>query len=241
MSVIGSIINGIIGSGAASKAANAGVQGAQAAQTLEQQNQTNALNTQAGVSNTTTAAEQPYQQLGQNATSALESQLGNFKAPTLAQAQQTPGYQFALQQGTQAIDENAAANGTLMSGNTGTALQQFGQGLATTSYQQDYNNALSTYQANVNPLLQASNLGLQSTGQVGAFGQQAANTTANIDLTGAQQQAQQINNAAAARASGYLGSAAATEGAISGAFGDVGGGLAAGTNLPGWATIALGA
>lgn len=42
----------------------------------------------------------------------------------------SPDYQFALQQGGQAVDRSAAARGNLNSGNTLVAQQRFGQGLA---------------------------------------------------------------------------------------------------------------
>lgn len=208
MGFVSSIVGGILGSNAANKAAGAGVAGANQAQQLEQQNQTAANTFQQNVLNNTTAAEQPYQKVGSTAANNLVNILNTgFNAPTLQQAEQTPGYQFQLQQGTNAINQNAAANGTLLSGNTGVALENYGQNLAGTAYQQTYNNALNTYMANLNANQQGVNTGLNSTAQLGQFGQSAAQTTANIDLSGAQQQAQQINNAAAARASGYLGSA----------------------------------
>lgn len=241
MSFVSSIANGVIGSSAADKAANAGVTGAQQAQALELQNQQAAQGSQATATAQNQAAEQPYQAAGSTAANNLTNILNTpFQAPTLAQAEQTPGYQFTLGQGTQAINENAAANGTLMSGNTGVALQNYGQGLASTTYQQDYQNALNTYQANANTALQGTQLGESSTAELGQLGQAGAQNLANVDLTGAQQQAMQINNAAAARASGYLGSAAALEGAISGVAGSAGDALATGTNIPGWASIGLG-
>lgn len=94
-----------------------------------------------------------------------------------------------------------------MSGNTGVALTKYGQGLATTTYQQAYQNALNAYTTNYSSLLGGTNVGLNSTGQLASANQNTANNTANIDLTGAQLQASQLNNAGAARASGYVQSA----------------------------------
>ena len=203
-----SIAGGMAQSGAATKAANTQATAAQQAQELELQNQNAAQGSQATALQNVTSAEQPYQALGSTSANNLAKLLQQgFTAPTLAQAEQTPGYQFNLQQGTQAINENAAATGNLLSGNTGTALEKYGQGLATTTYQQAYQNALSQYQANYQSLLGGTQAGLQSTGQLASTNQAAAQNYANIDLTGGQQQASQINNAAAARASGYIGSA----------------------------------
>jgi hypothetical protein len=92
------------------------------------------------------AAQQynPYIQTG----SAAQTKLGNLEGLNGTSAQQgaqqnwqnTPGYQFQLQQGTGALQNSAAASGGLLNGNTGEALQQYGQGLANTTYQQYLNN-----------------------------------------------------------------------------------------------------
>ena len=219
MSFISNIVGGLLGASAASKASNAEVQGAQQAQQVSQQNQTAANNAQQTALKNVTSAESPYQSVGSTSANALNNYIANgFTAPTLQQAEQTPGYQFQLQQGTQAIDENAAANGTLMSGQTGTALENYGQNLAQSAYQQTYNNALQAYQTNVSAAQGGVNSGLTSTGQLASTNLGVAGNTANIDLTAAQQQMQQINNAAAARASGYLGTAAGISTAAGGAI-----------------------
>lgn len=235
MGLIGDIFGSLNSAKAAKSAANAGQIGAQNAQALEKTNQTNALNTQAQATSTNAAQEQPYVAAGATSVNNLAAIANNpnsttygqtFSAPTLEQAEQMPGYQFQLQQGTQAIDQNAAANGTLMSGNTGKALQNYGQGLAQTDYNNLYNQALQTYQQNYNQwntaqqqqfgeLGTVAGMGQTAVGQQGQLGQAGAQNAAGIDLTGGQQQAQQINNAAAARASGYLGQANAYNSGIS--------------------------
>ena len=63
---------------------------------------------------------------------------GNFQAPTLQQAENTPGYQFALQQGQNALQASAAANGSLLTGGTLNALDSYSQGLADTNYNNIY-------------------------------------------------------------------------------------------------------
>jgi len=233
MSFISSLVGGILGSNAASDAANAGVKGAQQAQALEKQNQTDALTAQNTALSNITGAEQPYQAVGSTSANNLATLLSKgFTAPTLADAEATPGYQFNLQQGTRAIDENAAATGTLLTGNTGTALENYGQGLASTTYQQDYQNALNTYMANYQSLQGGTNAGLTSTGQLTGANLGIAGNTANIDLTSGVEQAQQINNAAAARASGYLGSSQAWQGALGGMAGAAGNVDTTGSSTP---------
>jgi hypothetical protein len=51
-----------------------------------------------------------------------------------------PGYQFTLNQGTQNVDRNAAATGSLNSGNTDKAVADYTTGLANQTYQSAVNN-----------------------------------------------------------------------------------------------------
>jgi len=244
MGIVSSIVGGILGSNASQNAAGVLSSGAKQAQNLELQNQNAALGAQQNALGNVTSAEQPYQALGSTSANSLASLIKNgFQAPTLQQAEQTPGYQFALQQGTNAINENAAANGNLMSGTTGTALENYGQNLAQNAYQQTYNNALNAYQTNVGAAQGGVNTGLTSTGQLANTNLGISGQTTQTDLTAAQQQAQQINNAAAAKAGGILGSNNAIQGAINGISGPVTSGLssaATNSNMPAWATLGLG-
>jgi hypothetical protein len=59
-----------------------------------------------------------------------------------------PGYQFRLGQGTQALEQSAAARGTLNTGGTLQDLVNYGQSYASGEYNQAYNRALGTYQTN---------------------------------------------------------------------------------------------
>ena len=223
MSFVSNIVGGILGGNAAGEAGQIGSQAAQQAQALELQNQQAAQGSQATATSTNVANEQPYQQLGQTSAGNLNQLLSQgFTAPTLQQAEQTPGYQFQLQQGTNAINENAAANGTLMSGNTGKALQQYGQNLGQSAYQQTYQNALNSYMANYQSLMGGTQAGQTAVSEQGQLGQAGAQNLAYVDLTGGQQQAQQLNNAAAAQAQGILGSNQAWQTAISGMSGALG-------------------
>ena len=225
MGFVGDIVGGILGAGAAKHAANAEETGANQAKDLIAKNQQEAQDTNRDVWSGTQAAEQPYQTVGSTAANNLTNLLAKgFTAPTLQDVENTPGYQFTLQQGTDAINRNAAANGTLLTGNTGKALTDYGENLAQTTYNQDYQNALSTYMANYNTLLGGTDVGLNSTSQLGSFGQNFSNTNANLAMQGSQAQAQQINNAAAARASGYLGAAqgwSQVAGGVTGGFGNM--------------------
>ncbi len=209
MGIIGSIFTGINSSNAAKAAANSQTVGAQNAQAKigqGQQQSSDFLNNEYG---STVANQSPYLQVGQAGANNLTGILngGGFQAPTLAQAQQAPGYQFQLQQGIGALDKSAAATGNLYSGTQGTALENYGQGLAQSDYNNVYNQALQTYQTNYNTAMGGAQLGEGAASSLGSQGNQAAGINTAIDLGGSEAQAQQINNAAAARASGYVGSA----------------------------------
>ena len=118
-----------------------------------------ALGAQYGLASYGQGLYSPYLYAGQQGVGTLSQALspsgslsqgwtGQFQAPTAEQAAQTPGYQFALQQGQNAIQSSAAAKGNLLSGGTQKALDQYSQGLASTNYQQTYNNAFQNYQQN---------------------------------------------------------------------------------------------
>ncbi len=70
-----------------------------------------------------------------------------FNAPTLQDAQNSPGYQFAAQQGSKGILQGAAAAGGAISGGTLKALDAFNTNLADSTYGDVFNRALSTYGA----------------------------------------------------------------------------------------------
>lgn len=240
MSIVGDIVGGILGANAAGDAASVEQKGAKQAQDLLLKNQQGAQDFQNSVWSGTRANEQPFLQAGQTSVNNLATLANNpntfnygptFQAPTAADVANTPGYQFQLQQGIDALDKSAAAKGNLFSGGHGTDLENYAQGLANTTYNDRYNQALQTYMTNygvwnqglqnrLGALGSLTGTGLSSAGQLGALGQSAAGNMANIDLTGGAQQAQQINNAAAARASGILGKA--------GAYSNMAGGIASG-------------
>ena len=230
----GSLAGGILGSGAANDASNVLQQGAQQARGIISQGENNSQN----FLNTTWQGTQgnfnPYLSLGSGAANSLAALLkGGFQAPNPNDVANTPQYKFALQQGTDAITKQAAATGNLLSGNTGVALEQYGQGLASNAYQQAYNNALQAYQANLGGLMGGTQLGQNAASTLGYLGNQTAGLNTNINMGGAEAQAQQVNNAAAARAGGIMGSASAWNNAIGGISSAAMNGLSLGSLLNG--------
>ena len=115
-----------------------------------------------------------------------------------------PGYAFRQSEGMKALERSAAARGNLLSGSTMKGIQRFGQDLAS----QEYTNAFNRYQVNRSNQLNP----LQSL--MGA-GQSATNVQTGVQGQLGQNQATNLYNAGAARASGYVGSANALGGALS--------------------------
>ena len=151
---------------------------------------------------------------------------GEFQAPTAEQARQTPGYQFGLQQGEGALQAGAAANGSLLTGGTQSALNKYGQDYADTNYNNVYNQALQTYGTNYNTwanqqaseynkLASMSGLGQTTAQNLNTEGLASTGQIANTLSNTGQQMSNQNMNAANATASGYINSANAINGGIS--------------------------
>ena len=133
------------------------------------------------ITNATNAAQAnfaPYLQAGQAAESQISNLLGNNGTVNQQAAQQqfqnTPGYQFALNQGLGAVNAQAALGGNPLSGNTYEALNNYAQGTA----DQTYNN----YVQNLSN--QASG-GLTAAGGSGTAGLAGASALSQLDQNNA--------------------------------------------------------
>lgn len=216
---IGSVAGGALAAHGAGKQADA----ATAAANLQHQDAQSALQFQKDQWSTQQKNEAPWLKAGQGAVTSLSDLMNNggfpdwtgkFQAPTAATEQNDPGFQFRLQQGQQALERSAAAKGGLLSGGTGKALQQYGQDYASNEYSNVYNRALGQYQQGYNEfqnnqtnrynrLAGLAGLGQTSANQLGQSGQAASGNISNILLNSGQQIGNSLQNAAAARASGY--------------------------------------
>lgn len=157
-----------------------------------------------GALNQSIGAYQPWVDSGTAANTmygnaiGLNGSDGNAAATSAFQA--GPGYQFALDQGNQAALRGASAAGMLNSGNTLTALSQYGQGLANQEYggwldrlsglssqglqaasgqAQGYNNIANLYQNSADDQLSLESgvtQGLQSANNQWATGMEANNS-----------------------------------------------------------------
>lgn len=196
----------------------------------------------------------PWLQAGDQGITAYSSAMApggdltkQFTAPTAEEVERAPGYQFQAGEGLKAIQRSAAAAGSLGSGGTAKALDQYTQGLASTYYQNAFNNALTGFQTNRNNTFQglsalagfgqnanalynqgAQNFGNGSAGDITS----AASQYANLGQQGAEFSAQ-IGQQGNKTANDYMlqgagGSAAGTVGAGNAwqnAFNGVGKGL----------------
>ena len=235
---IGSIAAAGIGALGSGLAASTQAGAAQSAQQLQAQEAQNALNFQEQEWQTQQQNEAPFLQAGQGAINTLSGLTstpgqglltpwtGQFTAPTAQQAEQTPGYQFELQQGEGAVQNSAAARGGLLTGNTAEAMQQYGQGLASTNYQQTYQNALTQYQQayntfqnnqtnTYNRLAGIAGTGQTTAAQLGQQGAQAAGNVGNINLVTGAQQGQALQNARCSDSIRLRGAANAASGGLS--------------------------
>jgi hypothetical protein len=114
-----------------------------------------------------------------------------------------PGYQFQLEQGTKAVNSNAAAKGSYLSGGTLKALTEYGQGLGETSYR-NYLNDVSGYRnTELNRLMSMAGLGQTSSTNSATGGSSYSSGISNSILSGGN-----------ARASGYINSANALTGGM---------------------------
>lgn len=140
---------------------------------------------------------QQYNSTGQTGSAAEQNLINQgFQAPTAAQAAATPGEQFALQQGEQGTLQALGATGGAATGGAEKALTQYGQNVASTYYQNAFNNAQSVYNTNLNAASGAAQQGLSAAGLTNQAAQnyqatsqqnlvQAPEYNATLGLTGA--------------------------------------------------------
>lgn len=198
----GSVAGAVLGSNAAQDAANTAAQ------------------TQLTMYNQTRSDLLPYMQGG----NAAFSQLGNMftggagggpnASAMMSQLTQTPGYQFGLQQGQQALDRSAASRGLLLSGAQLKDSQQFGTDYAIQQAWQPYVNQLNTM----------SQIGENAGAHVGTEGTVLAGNAGTAQMAG--------GNAAAAGYTAMGGYASQLGNSLSSYFSGLGGGGAGFTDVP---------
>jgi len=154
----------------------------------------------------TQANLQPYMQEGQIGLNQINRMMPQFTQPFgLQQFQESPAYQFNLEEGSKAINKAAAARGQYYNPATLQELGRYTQGTASNEFQ----NAFSNYQTNLGNIWNRM-YGLTGTGQsaaagVGGFGSQMAGQVGS-----------NIMGAGNAMAAGQIGQANAINQALSG-------------------------
>lgn len=196
-----SILSGFLGSNAANQASQTQAAAADKATALQAAMYAQARQDAAPWLAAGQAALQQYTgELGLTNTVTSKDAAGNtVTKPFVSQFQVTPNYQFDLQQGTKGVINNLAALGLKQSGAAEKALGSYITGKANDTYQQ-YLDRLSGV----------------STG-----GQTTEGTLGSLGVATGANQAQTIQNAGAATASGYVGSANALGAGLTGAAGNI--------------------
>jgi hypothetical protein len=131
----------------------------------------------------------PYREAGTKALGQLQTDIGTM--PTSQEVMNSPGYQFGLTQGQQAIDRKTAAAGGRVSGAALKSAAEYGTNYATTGYNAEYQRR----QDRLNRLASLAGVGQSATGSSAAAGSNMANNVSNSlssqgDATGAARIAQ---------------------------------------------------
>ena len=191
------VAGSLIGADASRSAANTQADSARAA---------NQLSADQFAQNRTDAA--PWRAAGETALGQMSAGTaagGEFNRDfSLADFQKDPGYQFRMDQGSNALQSSAAARGGLMNGGTLKALDRYGQDYASGEYGNAYNRFNNDRTQRFNRLA-----------SLAGTGQTATRDVANQGTALATQNGNNLMQAANARASGYVGQGNAINGGLS--------------------------
>ena len=213
---VGSLIGSLTGANQQAQAAQSAAQtqanaANYAANLQQQQFATNQANLSPYMSIGTAALPQLLQSLGYQGQygangnlTGLSGQGFQFNPSNLAQ---TPGYQFTLQQGLNAVNNATSATGQTGSGAQAKGLANYATGLAQNTYNQQYQNALTTYQQNASTLGSLLSTGQNAAAGLGSMGMQNAQSVGNT-----------LQGGANATAAGQIAAGNATSNALNGAM-----------------------
>lgn len=186
MSFVGDVIGDITGANKQAKAAqNAAKTQADAAEKASQ--------IQKDMFDQVRSDLNPYRTAGSDALAQLMSGMGQdgqfMKTYSGQDIYDDPSYQFRINQGNNAIQGSAAAQGGLLSGATLKALQNYGQESASQEYQNAYNRFNADQTNQYNRLSNLVGIGQNAAAQTGNAGTQTAQAIANNTMQGANSQA----------------------------------------------------
>lgn len=198
--------------------------------------------------NATQNSDGTYSINGVDSSNILQQRYGNFTAPTAADAQNTPGYQFTLNQGLKATQNSAAARGLGTSGAALKGASTYATGLADSTYNDVYNRALQAYSANANTFNTNYNSAANNVNRLQGLVSNGQNAAGNFASTGNQASAN-IGNTMTSGANAIAAGTVGSSNALSGALGSMGNsammygllqnnaggaGGAASAGVPGW-------
>jgi hypothetical protein len=152
----------------------------------------------------------PYNSAGQAATTQLSNRLSSLTAPIVMDQnalQSTPGYQFNLSQGLKSVQNSAAARGLGTSGAALKGAASYATGLADSTFQNQFNNAVTNQTNAYNRLMGVSTLGENAASQTGAYGTQTGANIGNQAVQTAGNIGNNLIQGGNAQAAGYLGAA----------------------------------
>lgn len=155
------------------------------------------------------ALTKPYVEAGKNALTEYQK-LAPYEDFGMKQFQADPGYNFRMAEGMKALERSAAARGLLQSGGTLKGIEQYGQNLASSEYENAFSRYLTQREARMDPYRYLTGIG-----QAAAAGQ-----AANVGSSGAA-----LAELAAARGNANAALAAGTGTAIGNAFSSIGQGV----------------
>lgn len=169
---VGSAAGGILGA-----AGGAAAQSASGAQALNQ------LESMYGDTKNNFA---PYLDLGKQGAATLGTDLDSLISPIKmdqATLETTPGYQFNKQQGLESVQNSFAARGLADSGAAMKGAANYATGLADSTYQQQFQNAILNQNNAFTRLMGVTGVGTNSATSLGNIGAGYANSEAQI-ITG---------------------------------------------------------
>lgn len=182
-------VGAIVGGGVAS--AGAGLIGASEAASAQKKAAKIAAATQMAMYNQTRSDLAPYRDIGSYAGNQLTNRLTELTSPiTMDQAtlEKTPGYQFNLSQGLKAAQNSAAARGLGLSGAAIKGATNYATGLADSTYQNQFANAVTNQTNEFNRLLQTTQLGSSAAAQQAAANQATGQNIASTQIGAGQAQ-----------------------------------------------------
>lgn len=137
--------------------------------------------------------QQPYMQAGYDALKQLMGGMGQngqfMQAYNGQDIYNDPSYKFRLNQGLDAVQSGAAAQGGLLSGATQKALNNYAQDFASQEYQNAYSRFNADQTNQYNRLSNLVGLGQSAAAGVGNAGMQTSQAIANNTMAGANAQA----------------------------------------------------